>query len=77
MNHGQARVERGFNDNNVVLNTIIARRFIKNYLRVNEIEPYIIQIKNEFLKSVRCARKRYEIHLEGQRKSTKEKKKNE
>ena len=74
---------RGFNENNVVLNhnmgqnTVIARRFIKNYLHVNAIELYTIQIKNELLKSAKCARPRYEIHLEEQRKSTKEKKKNE
>ena len=55
-------------------NTIIARRFIKNYHRVNTIQPCTIQIKNEFLKSVKCARQRYEIHLEEQKKSTKEKK---
>ena len=64
MIHGQTSAERGFSDNNVVLkdnmgeNTIIARRFIKNYLRVNAIEPYTIQVKNELLKSVKCARQR-------------------
>ena len=58
-------------------NTVISRRFIKIYLRVNAIEPFTIQIKNELLKSVKCARQRYEIHLEEQKKSTKEKKKNE
>ena len=53
MNHGQASVERGFNDNNVVLkdnmneNKVIARRFIKNFLRVSKIEPSNIQIKND------------------------------
>ena len=81
MSHGQAGVERGFNDNNVVLkdnmgeNTIIARRFIKNYLRVNAVEPYTIQVKNELLKSVKCVRQRYDIHLEEQKPSTKEKEK--
>ena len=34
-------------------------------------------MKNELLKSSKCARQRYEIHLEEQKKSTKEKKKNE
>ena len=84
MSHGQASVERGFGfDNNNVLkhnmgeNTVISRRSIKNYPPVNAIEPYTIQIKNELLKSVKCARQRYEIHLEDQKKSTKEKKKNE
>ena len=63
--------------NNMGENTIIARRFIKNYLRVNVIEPYTIQIKNELLKSVKYARQRYEVHLEEQKKSAKEKQKGE
>ena len=80
MSHGQASVERGFSDNNVLKdnigeNTIIARRFIKNYLLVNAIEPYTIQVKNELLKSLKCARQRYDIHLEVQKTSTKEKEK--
>ena len=83
MSHVQASMERGSNDNNVALklnmgeNTVIARRFINNYLCVNAIEPYTIQIKNELLKSVKCARQRYKIRLEEQKKSSKEKKKNE
>ena len=56
-------------------NTIIARRLIKNYLRVNAIEPYTIQVKNELLKSVKCAEQRYDIHLEEQKTSTKGKEK--
>ena len=81
MSHGQASVERGFNSNNIVLkdnmgeSNIIARRFIKNYLRVNAVEPYSIQVKSELLKSVKCARQRYDIHLEEQKTSTKEKEK--
>ena len=63
--------------NNMGENTIIARRFIKNDLRVNVIEPYTIQIKNELLKSVKCAGQRYEVHLEEQKKSAKEKQKGE
>ena len=51
MSHGQANVERGFNVNNIVLkdnmgeDTIIVRRFIKNYLCVNASKPYTIQVK--------------------------------
>ena len=83
LSHGQASVERGFNDNNVVLKdnmaetTIIARRLIKNYLNVMDIKPHTIEIKNELLKSVKCARLRYETHLEEQRKLNKENKENE
>ena len=76
MNHGQASVERGFRmRDNMGENTIITRRFIKNYLRVNAIEPYTIQVKNELLKLVRCARQRYDIYLEEQKTSSKEKEK--
>ena len=81
MSYVQASVERGFNGKNVVLkdnmgeNTIIARRFIKNYLRVNAIEPYTVQVKNKLLKSVKCAKQRYDIHLDEQKSSTKEKEK--
>ena len=83
MSHGQASVERGFNDHNIVLkdnmgdSTIIARRFIKNYLRVNKIEPYTVKIRNELLKSVKFARQRYDDHLEEQRKLAKEQKSSE
>lgn len=76
-------MERGFNDNNVVLKdnmgeeTIIARRFIKNYLCVNGAEPYTIQINKELHKSVKCARQRCEIGLEEQKKAAKEEQKGE
>ena len=82
MSHGQASVERGFNDNNVVLKdnmgdlTVVARRFIKNYLRINKVKPYTIQISSELLKSVKSARHRYEIHLEEQKKSAQKEQKN-
>ena len=57
-------------------NTSIARRFIRNYLHVNAIQPCTIQIRNGLLKSVKCAKQTYEIHLEEQKKFTKENKKN-
>lgn len=82
LSHGQASVERGFNDNNVVLkdnissNSVIARRFLKNYMRVNDVQPSKIQISRELLKSVKCSRQRYETHLEDQRKESKQKEKN-
>ena len=61
--------KRGFNDNIVVFNlnkgdsTIIARRFMKNYLHVNAKEPYTNQIKNKLMKPVKWARQRYQIDL--------------
>ena len=72
MSHGQASIKRGFNDSIVVLkynleeNTIIARRFIKIIFMLI---PYTIQINNELLKSIKCAKQRYEIHLKKQKKS--------
>ena len=42
LSHGQASVERGFSDNNVVLKdnisnvAVIARRFLKNFMQVNK-----------------------------------------
>ena len=81
--HGQASVDRGFSDNKVVLkdsmgeSIIIARKFIKNYVCLNAIKPYTIQIKNDLLKSIKWARQRYGIHQEEQKKFSKEKMKNE
>ena len=52
LSHGQASVERGFNDNYVVLkdnqkeNSIIARRLIKNYLSQNKLLPHTAPITN-------------------------------
>ena len=50
LSHGQASVERGFNDNNVVLKdkissvSVIGRRFLKNYMLVNNVKPSNMQI---------------------------------
>merc|ERR1712168_109933 len=69
LSHGQASVERGFNDNNLVLKdnlgetSVVAQRFIKNYLRVSCFEPFNIPIKKDMIKSVKSARQRYEHHL--------------
>ena len=46
LSHGQASVERGFNDNNIVLkdnhksDSVVARRFIKNYLSEGGLKPH-------------------------------------
>ena len=75
MSHGQASVERGFNDNNAVLHhnmaagSAIGRRFVKNYMSVNGLESYTVPITPQFLKSAKCARRRYEVHLEDMTKS--------
>ena len=49
LSHGQASVERRFNDSNVLKDntgnvSVIARRFLKNYIRVNIVEPSNMQI---------------------------------
>ena len=80
LSHGQASVERGFNDNNLVLKdnlgetSVVARRFIKNYLRVSCFEPFNIPIKKDMIKLVKSARQRYEHHLEEFRKMEDKKK---
>ena len=61
LSHGQASVERGFNDNNIVLkqnqkdDTIVARRFIKNYLSANNLLPRTVTINQKLVKSVKFA----------------------
>ena len=61
MSHGQASVERWFNDNNVVLHhnmaadSVIARRFVKNYMSVSGLESYTVLIIPPLLKSAKCA----------------------
>lgn len=81
ISHGQASVERGFNDNNVVLKdnisgeSVIARRFLKNFMRVNKVQPYDFQISRDLLKLVRSSRQRYNQALEEKRKEKKGKEK--
>ena len=81
LSHGQISVEREFNDNNVLLKdnisnvSVIVRRFLKNYMRVNNVEPSNMQISRDLLKSVKASRQRYQIHLEDQRKESKKKEK--
>ena len=81
LSHVQGSVEQGFNDNNMVLKdnisnmSVIASRFLKNYMRVNTVEPSNMQINRDLLKSVKASRQRYQIHLEDQRKESKKKEK--
>ena len=49
--------------------SVIVRRFLKNYMRVNIVEPSNIRLV-ETLKSVKTSRQRYQIHLEDQRKGS-------
>ena len=48
-------MEQGFNDNNMVLKdssnvSVIARRFLKNYMPVNNVGPSNMQISQDLLK---------------------------
>ena len=75
-------MEQGFNDNNMVLKdssnvSVIARRFLKNYMPVNNVEPSNMQISRDLVKSVKASRQRYQIHLEDQRKESKKKEKSD
>ena len=79
LSHGQASVECGFNDNNIVLkqnqkdDTIVARKLIKNYLSANNLLPHTVTINQKLVKSVKFAWRRYTQHLDDE----KEKEKNE
>ena len=83
LSHGQASVERGFNDNNVVLkqnqkdNTVVSRRFIKNYMSANNFLPHTAPITQGLVKSFKSAWRRYKQYLEDSRESEKKEKKNE
>ena len=55
--------------------SVIARRFLKNYMRVNEVQPSKIQINKELLRSVKASRTRYQVHLEDQKKESRGKEK--
>ena len=54
-------------DSNV---SVIVKRFRKNYMRVNIVEPSNMQISRDLLKSVKASRQRYQIHVEDQRKGS-------
>ena len=62
--------------NNNVL--VIVRRFLKNYMQVNNVEPSnCMQISRDILKSVKASRQRYQIHLGYQRKESKKEEKSD
>ena len=69
-------MERGFNDNNVVIkdNIINMSAIARRFSRIT-IEPSNMQISRDLLKSVKASRQRYQIHLEDQRKESKKKEK--
>ena len=79
--HGQAIVGRGFNDNNVVLkdnqstDSVIARRFIKNYMNSKKVGPHTMTITSGLIRSVRYSHQRYLQYLDSLKQVEKKNKK--
>ena len=61
LSHGQAPVERGFNDNNLILrlnqndDTVVARRFIKDHLKAHQVQLYTLGIDQKMVRSFKSA----------------------
>ena len=70
LSHGQVSVERGFNDNNLVLrlnqndDTVVARRFIKDHLKAHQVQSHTLVIDQKMVHSFKSAWRTYIIHLE-------------
>ena len=66
LSHGQASIERGFSANKTILEenmdkeSIISRRFIKNYTNANNLKPHEVKITDPLILLVKSARKNYE-----------------
>ena len=77
LSHGQASVERGFNDINLVLklnqndDTVVARRFIKDHLKVHQVQQHTLVIDQKMVRSFKSAWRMYNIHLENIRENEK------
>ena len=77
LSHGQASIERGFNVNkfidhvNMEENSFISRKLIIDHMKQKGLQPDRSIMKSGFIKSVKAARKRYDIYLE-ERRSEKE-----
>ena len=69
LSHGQASVERGFSQNKTILlnnmmtQSIVARRFIKDHLIANNLQPHTVNLSNKLIVSVKSARQKYHQHL--------------
>ena len=76
--HGKVSVERGFSVNNLILEnnmkveTIIAHRFINDYVIPNELSAHTFEINIDLILSVKKASGRYQQELD-EKKSCKEK----
>ena len=78
--HGQAAVERSFGLGNALLNynmiedSIKAKKFIRDHMLSNDLEPHTIHISNQLIRSVATARQRYQTFLENSREGKRSKK---
>ena len=70
LSSGQAFTERGFSVNKPLLkvnmkdDTVVARRFVKGYLKNKDVDPHTSAITSAMVKEVKKANMRYTIHLE-------------
>ena len=68
--HGQASVEREFNDSDIVEHvnispeTTIAKKKIINFFRVHEIKPEVMKVSQEMIESVKYSHREYLADLE-------------
>ena len=82
LSHGQASVERGFNDNVVLKQnqkdgTVVSRRFIKNHLSANNLLPHTLPVTPQLVESFKSAWRRHRQCLEDQKEKEKMEVKNE
>ena len=72
LSHGQAKIERGFSHNSVLLKTnmspetAIAKRLNKDHMLSNNLKPHNIDILKSKVKAFESAHRKYQMHLEDQ-----------
>ena len=77
LSHGQASVDCGFNDNNLVLklnqndDTVVARRFIKNHLKADQVQPHTLFIDQKMFRLLKSNWRLYNIRLKNIRENEK------
>ena len=73
--HGQVDVERGFSENNRVLEdnikveSIVSKRLLNDFMLSKSLKPHRIEISSKLRASCRAARQRYQTFLEDQKKT--------
>ena len=83
LSHPQTNVERGFNDNNVVLKqnqkheTVVSRRFLKNYMTPNNLLLHTLPVTQKLVKPFKSSWRRHRQHLEDKKKKEEKKVKNQ